>query len=109
MNTGSSWSLLGNDSSNTDRRTFLLSAVMMPGAPVADAVFVELKPRIDALIERGWTPGLGTIMVGDDSASAGYIRMKMEKALSLGFTSPHLHLPEDSTQADLLAAIKSFN
>jgi methylenetetrahydrofolate dehydrogenase (NADP+) / methenyltetrahydrofolate cyclohydrolase len=82
---------------------------MMPGAPVADAVFVELKPRIDALIERGWTPGLGTIMVGDDSASAGYIRMKMEKALSLGFTSPHIHLPQDATQADLLAAIKSFN
>jgi methylenetetrahydrofolate dehydrogenase (NADP+) / methenyltetrahydrofolate cyclohydrolase len=82
---------------------------MMPGAPVADAVFVELKPRIDALIERGWTPGLGTIMVGDDSASAGYIRMKMEKALSLGFTSPHIHLPQDATQADVLAAIKSFN
>jgi methylenetetrahydrofolate dehydrogenase (NADP+)/methenyltetrahydrofolate cyclohydrolase len=82
---------------------------MMPGAPVADAVFVDLKPRIDALVERGRTPGLGTIMVGDDPASAGYIRMKMEKALSLGFVSPHIHLPQDSTQADLLAAIKSFN
>src|SRR5436305_10103673 len=35
--------------------------------------------------------------------------MKMEKALSLGFTSPHIHLPQDATQADLLAAIKSFN
>ena len=49
-----------------------MSAVMMPGAPVADAVFAELRPRIDALVDRGFTPGLGTILVGSDSASEGY-------------------------------------
>ena len=86
-----------------------MPAIMMPGAPVADAVFVDLKPRIDALIEAGHTPGLATIMVGDDPASAGYIRMKMEKALSLGFTSPHVHLPEDATQRELLDVIQGFN
>jgi methylenetetrahydrofolate dehydrogenase (NADP+)/methenyltetrahydrofolate cyclohydrolase len=82
---------------------------MMPGGPVADAVFEGLAPRIDALVGAGHTPGLGTILVGDDSASAGYIRMKMDKAAALGFTSPHIHLPSDATQADVLAAIAQMN
>jgi len=81
----------------------------MPGAPVAEATFADLEPRIKRLVEHGVTPGLGTILVGDDGASAGYIRMKQEKAEAVGFTSPHVHLPEDATQADLLAAIRAFN
>jgi methylenetetrahydrofolate dehydrogenase (NADP+)/methenyltetrahydrofolate cyclohydrolase len=82
---------------------------MLPGGPVADAVVADLRPRIDKLTEGGHQPGLGTILVGDDSASAGYIRMKQEQANELGFTSPHLHLPADCTQADLVAAIRSMN
>ena len=86
-----------------------MTAQMMPGQPVADAVFADLGPRIEALVAAGHTPGLGTILVGDDSASAGYIRMKQEKAASLGFASPHIHLPPDATQADVLAAISQMN
>jgi methylenetetrahydrofolate dehydrogenase (NADP+)/methenyltetrahydrofolate cyclohydrolase len=82
---------------------------MMPGGPVAEAVFDGLQPRIAALAAAGHTPGLGTILVGDDSASAGYIRMKMDKAEALGFTSPHVHLPQDASQADVLAAIDQMN
>jgi methylenetetrahydrofolate dehydrogenase (NADP+)/methenyltetrahydrofolate cyclohydrolase len=86
-----------------------MTAQLMPGAPVADAVFQDLKPRIDALVANGHTPGLATILVGSDSASEGYIRMKQAKAAELGFTSPHVHLGDDATQADLLAAIHAFN
>ena len=86
-----------------------MSARMMPGGPVAEAVFAGLAPRIGALRAGGHTPGLGTILVGDDSASAGYIRMKMEKAVEIGFTSPHIHLPQDATQADVLAAVHEMN
>lgn len=86
-----------------------MTARMMPGGPVAEAVFADLAPRIEALVAAGHTPGLGTILVGDDSASAGYIRMKMEKAGALGFTSPHVHLPQDATQADVLSAIAQMN
>jgi methylenetetrahydrofolate dehydrogenase (NADP+)/methenyltetrahydrofolate cyclohydrolase len=82
---------------------------MLPGAPVAEAVLADLAPRIKALVEAGDTPGLGTILVGDDSASAGYIRVKQEKAAELGFVSPHIHLPDDASQADLVAAIRQFN
>jgi len=81
----------------------------MPGGPVAEATFANLAPRIKRLVEHGVTPGLGTILVGDDGASAGYIRMKQEKAAAVGFTAPHVHLPEDATQADVLGAIHAFN
>ena len=81
----------------------------MPGAPVADATFADLAPRIAALIDGGHRPGLATILVGDDGASAGYIRMKQEKAEAVGFTSPHEHLPATASQADLVAAIRRCN
>jgi len=86
-----------------------MTAIYMPGAPVADAVLAEVAERVAKLAPQGITPGLGTILVGSDSASEGYIRMKQAKAAELGFTSPHHHLPEDATQADLVAAIRSFN
>ena len=86
-----------------------MTARLLPGAPVADAVFAELAPRIARLVEAGHRPGLGTVLVGGDSASAGYVGMKMAKAEELGLTSPHRHLPDDATQADLVAAIRELN
>ena len=86
-----------------------MTARLLPGAPVAEAVFADLVPRIKGLRAAGRRPGLATILVGNESASAGYIRMKQDKAAELGFTSPHVHLDDDATQADLLAAIRGFN
>ena len=86
-----------------------MSAVMMPGKPVADAVFEDLAPRIEKLVEAGHTPGLATILVGDDPASSGYIRMKMAKAEELGMTSPHMHLPDDATQEALIGTVQLFS
>jgi len=86
-----------------------MTATYMPGAPVADLVLADVAERAAKLAAGGITPGLGTILVGNDSASEGYIRMKQAKAADLGFTSPHQHLPEDATQADLVAAVRSFN
>ena len=81
----------------------------MPGTPVAEAVFADLAPRIDALRAAGHNPGLGTILVGSDSASEGYIRIKQERAAALGFGGRHVQLPDDAAQADLVAAIRDFN
>ncbi|GAA2005108.1 bifunctional methylenetetrahydrofolate dehydrogenase/methenyltetrahydrofolate cyclohydrolase [Nocardioides kribbensis] len=86
-----------------------MSALMMPGAPVADAVLADVRARAAVLVAAGHVPGLATLLVGDDPASAGYIRMKQEKAAELGFTSPHVHLPSSATQADVLAVISEFN
>jgi methylenetetrahydrofolate dehydrogenase (NADP+)/methenyltetrahydrofolate cyclohydrolase len=82
---------------------------MMPGAPVADAVLADVVRRVSELIEKGLTPGLATILVGDDDASAGYIRMKQARAADLRMFSPHVHLPADASQDDLVAAIRRFN
>ena len=81
----------------------------MPGAPVADAVFADLVPRIEKLKENGHTPGLATVLVGDDDASARYVGMKMKKAEELGCNSPHVHLPQDTTTDDVIAAVRALN
>ncbi len=86
-----------------------MTARLMPGGPVAEAIFASLEPRIEALRAAGRTPGLATVLVGDDTASAGYIRMKIEKATSLGFTAPHVHLTQDASQADVNAVIDEFS
>jgi len=86
-----------------------MTARMMPGGPVAEAVFADLQGRIEKLIDAGHTPGLGTLLVGDDSASAGYIRMKQDKAAELGLASPHVHLPQDATQDQVVAAVRELN
>jgi methylenetetrahydrofolate dehydrogenase (NADP+)/methenyltetrahydrofolate cyclohydrolase len=85
------------------------TARMLPGAPVAEAVLAETAASVAALRERGVTPSLATILVGDDDASAGYIRIKQRQAADLGFASPHEHLPATATQADLHRAIDRFN
>lgn len=82
---------------------------MMPGKPVAEAVFADLGARIEALRARGHNPGLGTIMVGSDPASAGYIRVKQAKAAELGLHSVHRQLPDDATQDDLVGVIEELN
>jgi methylenetetrahydrofolate dehydrogenase (NADP+)/methenyltetrahydrofolate cyclohydrolase len=86
-----------------------MTAKMMPGAPVADAVFADLAPRVDALIERGHTPGLATLMVGEDEASARYVGMKHRKAAELRCHSIDVHLDVDATQADVLEAVAELN
>jgi methylenetetrahydrofolate dehydrogenase (NADP+) / methenyltetrahydrofolate cyclohydrolase len=82
---------------------------MMPGGPVRDAVLASLAPRIEKLAASGRAPGLATILVGDNSASAGYIRMKHKLSADLGIHSDHAELPQDATQADVIAAIERFN
>ena len=86
-----------------------MTARLLPGAPVAAAVFADLVPRIAALKALGLTPGLGTILVGDDSASAGYVGMKKAKATELGLLSPHAHLSQSSTTEDVIRVIRQFN
>jgi methylenetetrahydrofolate dehydrogenase (NADP+)/methenyltetrahydrofolate cyclohydrolase len=86
-----------------------MAAVMMPGKPVADAIFEDLANRVAALRAAGHNPGLGTILVGSDSASEGYIRIKQERAADLGFAGAHVHLPDDAEQADVEAAVRELN
>jgi methylenetetrahydrofolate dehydrogenase (NADP+)/methenyltetrahydrofolate cyclohydrolase len=82
---------------------------LLPGQPVADNIFTDIAERVKDLQSKGSVPGLATILVGDDGASAGYIRLKQSRAAELGFSSPHVHLPATASQADLHEAIAAFN
>ncbi|WP_144127369.1 bifunctional 5,10-methylenetetrahydrofolate dehydrogenase/5,10-methenyltetrahydrofolate cyclohydrolase [Catellatospora sichuanensis] len=85
------------------------TARLLPGKPVADEVLTDVATRSAALRARGITPSLATLLVGDDDASAGYIRIKQQQAAALGFASPHEHLPATATQADVHRVITAWN
>ncbi|MGY4908562.1 bifunctional 5,10-methylenetetrahydrofolate dehydrogenase/5,10-methenyltetrahydrofolate cyclohydrolase [Micromonospora aurantiaca (nom. illeg.)] len=85
------------------------SARLLPGAPVAERVLSEVAASVAELRAAGVTPALATVLVGDDDASAGYIRIKQRQAAELGFVSPHVHLPASASQADLHAVLADFN
>jgi methylenetetrahydrofolate dehydrogenase (NADP+)/methenyltetrahydrofolate cyclohydrolase len=83
--------------------------IVMTGAPVADAVLAEVAERAAKLTAAGHRPGLGTILVGDDPASAGYVARKHEACERFGLHSVDVRIPADAAQADLLAAIDRCN
>jgi methylenetetrahydrofolate dehydrogenase (NADP+)/methenyltetrahydrofolate cyclohydrolase len=85
-----------------------MTARLLPGKPVAEAVQADVKLRVDKLREQGVTPSLATMLVGDDDASAGYIRLKQRTAEELGFDSPHTHLPADATQQQVEDEIRRY-
>jgi len=82
-----------------------MPAQILDGEQAAAAIKADLKVRIDALIARGVTPGLGTLLVGDDGPSATYVGMKHRDCAELGIHSRDVRLPPDATQADVLAAV----
>jgi len=86
-----------------------MTAQFLAGGPVAEAVLADVKTRVAALTEKGITPGLGTILVGDDEASAGYVRKKHETCAEVGIASVNLEIPARSNQAELLAGVQRFN
>jgi len=84
-------------------------AKLLEGGPVAEAVLDDVRARVRALSARGKTVGLGTILVGDDAASAGYVRKKHETCAAIGIVSHHRHVPASATQAQLLEVVDAFN
>jgi methylenetetrahydrofolate dehydrogenase (NADP+) / methenyltetrahydrofolate cyclohydrolase len=86
-----------------------VTAQKLDGELVAGLVKADLVTRIAALVDRGVTPGLGTLLVGDDAPSANYVAMKRQECAELGIASRHTHLPADATQADVLAVVSDYN
>ena len=76
---------------------------------MAEAVLDNVRTRVDALRAAGTTPGLGTILVGDDGASAGYVRKKHETCESVGMVSYHIQVEADDPVEALDEAVAAFN
>lgn len=84
-------------------------AQLLDGNAFLEAVKEDLRGRVEALIDRGITPGLGTILVGDDPNSASYVARKHRNCEELGIASFHQALPAVATQVEVHLAIDAFN
>ncbi|MCI1985622.1 MAG: bifunctional methylenetetrahydrofolate dehydrogenase/methenyltetrahydrofolate cyclohydrolase FolD [Lactobacillus sp.] len=82
---------------------------VLDGKKTADALMTDLKHTVTTLKAQGVTPALAVILVGDDPASAIYVRNKHRRAESLGIRSLQIQLPATTTQTELLARIATLN
>jgi len=87
-----------------------VGAAILDGAAVAAQIRAELTERVAALRDRGVVPGLGTILVGDDPASAAYVRLKHQDCAEVGIASFGSEaLPAATTTEALYALIAGYN
>ena len=86
-----------------------MTAQLLDGEPVAARIKMELADRAQRLSAAGRTPGLGTILVGDDVSSVRYVAMKIEECAQIGIRSFDEHLPADVTQEGIERVIDRFN
>jgi methylenetetrahydrofolate dehydrogenase (NADP+)/methenyltetrahydrofolate cyclohydrolase len=83
--------------------------IILDGTAVAASMKENLTERIRRLSERGVVPCLATILVGDDPASATYVRMKGNACKRLGMRSLRIDLPAETTTEALIAEIRKLN
>ncbi len=86
-----------------------MSAQILDGKALAASIKKDLATRTAALMAKGITPGLGTVLVGDDPGSHSYVGGKHRDCEEVGITSIRIDLPATASQADVLAAIKELN
>ena len=86
-----------------------MSARRLDGTLVARQLQDELRPSLEALRARGLRPGLGVLLVGDDPASAVYVRSKTKRCDELGLFHETCRLPASATTDQVLAAVDAFN
>jgi len=86
-----------------------MSAQILDGRALAASIKKDLAARTLALKAKGITPGLGTILVGDDPGSHSYVGGKHRDCQEVGINSIRVDLAATATQADVLAAVKELN
>ncbi|WP_409427033.1 bifunctional methylenetetrahydrofolate dehydrogenase/methenyltetrahydrofolate cyclohydrolase [Mycobacterium sp. SMC-11] len=86
-----------------------MGAITLDGKATRDEIFVDLQARVAALSAAGRTPGLGTILVGDDPGSHAYVRGKHADCAKVGITSIRRDLPADCSPAQLNDTIDELN
>ena len=86
-----------------------MTATILDGKALAATVKGQLAARVTALKANGITPGLGTVLVGDDPGSISYVAGKHRDCQEVGINSIRVDLKADASQADVLAAIKDLN
>jgi methylenetetrahydrofolate dehydrogenase (NADP+) / methenyltetrahydrofolate cyclohydrolase len=86
-----------------------VSAIVLDGKATREKIFGDLRSRVAALRGAGVTPGLGTVIVGDDPGSHAYVRGKHRDCAAVGIISIRRDLPESTSQDELFAVIDELN
>jgi methylenetetrahydrofolate dehydrogenase (NADP+)/methenyltetrahydrofolate cyclohydrolase len=86
-----------------------VSATILDGKATAAAVKRDLAATVAGLRTRGITPGLGTVLVGDDPGSRAYVAGKHRDCAEVGIQSIRVDLSDTATQADVLAVVRELN
>jgi methylenetetrahydrofolate dehydrogenase (NADP+)/methenyltetrahydrofolate cyclohydrolase len=86
-----------------------MTAQRLDGAAVARAIREELRAEVASLAGRGRRPGLGVLLVGDDPASAVYVRNKTRACEELGLHHETARLPPSATTADVERHVRDYN
>jgi methylenetetrahydrofolate dehydrogenase (NADP+) / methenyltetrahydrofolate cyclohydrolase len=86
-----------------------MSAQILDGKATASAIKSELAARVERLKARGVTPGLGTLLVGEDVGSQKYVAGKHRDCGQVGIASIQRELPATATQEEIEAVLKELN
>lgn len=86
-----------------------MTAQKLDGTATAAAIKGELRERVVALKTKGITPGLGTILVGEDPGSKWYVAGKHKDCAEVGIESIRIDLPETASQEDVESAVRQLN
>ena len=86
-----------------------MSAQILDGKALATKIKTELAADVVELKKLGRTPGLGTVLVGDDPGSHSYVAGKHRDCHEVGINSIRVDLPDSATESDVLAAIADLN
>ena len=86
-----------------------MTATVLDGWATAKEIRADLSARVAELKEQGVTPGLGTILVGDDPGSHAYVTMKHRDSALIGIDSIDRRLPATATQAEVEATVRELN
>jgi methylenetetrahydrofolate dehydrogenase (NADP+)/methenyltetrahydrofolate cyclohydrolase len=86
-----------------------MTALRLDGTKLAQEIQAELRGEIAALAARGVRPGLGALLVGDDPASAVYVRSKTRRCEELGLHHETHRLDASASTEEVLAAVEGLN
>ncbi len=86
-----------------------MSAELIDGRAIAADVRREVAAGVEELAAGGRPPGLGVVLVGEDPASASYVRMKTRACEEVGIHAPDHHLPADAAEEEILDRVDRLN
>jgi methylenetetrahydrofolate dehydrogenase (NADP+) / methenyltetrahydrofolate cyclohydrolase len=86
-----------------------MAATILDGKAIAAAIKEELRERVDALTQHGITPGLATVLVGEDPSSHVYVRNKHRACAEIGIDSFRYDLGADASREEVLELIAGLN